>query len=276
MKRFTATEKWDDQWFRKLSTPAKLLWLYLWDKCDNAGVVSFDLEVASVTIRETIQEKHVTELGDKITAIGDKFLIKSFVSFQFGELQPGNRIHQSVLNLFKQHEIEYPIEYQYTINTPKKRTSTSTGQGKGQEQGQGPTRASAETEDVNGRISNMVEQKQKFQIDQRFKWLEAELCAFYHRPRSQVGVGEEQVLVAGVARRMDVKTEWAAIKAYRHQIEARYFPQSLASLCRDWEKTLDRARNHETPKSEETLLEKNIEAVTRRALKATENYVNES
>lgn len=127
--------------------------------------------------------------------------------------------------------------------------------------------------------ANTVDQSEKvrmFQIDQRFKWLEAELCAFYHRPRSQVGVGEEQVLVAEVARRMDVKTEWSTIKAYRGQIEARYFPQSLASLCRDWEKTLDRARNHETPKSEETLLEKNIEAVTRRALKATENYVNES
>jgi len=37
-KRFTASEKWEDLWFSELSNKYKLFWIYLLDKCDNAGV----------------------------------------------------------------------------------------------------------------------------------------------------------------------------------------------------------------------------------------------
>ena len=37
-KRFTATEKWDDPFFCNLEAKYKLAWIYLLDKCDNAGI----------------------------------------------------------------------------------------------------------------------------------------------------------------------------------------------------------------------------------------------
>ena len=90
-------------------------------------------------------------------------------------------------------------------------------------------------------------QKRKFELDTRFTWLEGELCRFYKRPVETVGMGEEQTLVAEVARRPDVKSELAELKAARREIGEKYFPQSLGRLCRDWDATLDRARNHAAP-----------------------------
>jgi len=47
-KRFTDSTKWASKpWFRKLSPNAKLLWLYICDTCDVAGVIDLDLEMAS-------------------------------------------------------------------------------------------------------------------------------------------------------------------------------------------------------------------------------------
>lgn len=42
-KRFTVTEKWNDPWFRTRSPDAKLLWGYLCDVCDIAGIWEIDL-----------------------------------------------------------------------------------------------------------------------------------------------------------------------------------------------------------------------------------------
>lgn len=93
----------------------------------------------------------------------------------------------------------------------------------------------------------LAKQKQDFHNAQRFKWLSGELCRLYKRPIPEVGRGEEEHLVADVSRRPDVKDELAELIKARSEIGERYFPQSLMVLCRDWDKTLDRARNHAPP-----------------------------
>lgn len=44
MKRFTETLKWDDPWFRALPGHVKLGFLYIIDRCDNAGFWEVDLD----------------------------------------------------------------------------------------------------------------------------------------------------------------------------------------------------------------------------------------
>lgn len=112
MKRFTETNKWDDPWFFELSTAGKLFWLYLCDKCDNAGVVdvherrmNFDLGV-SRSIEDLLQE-----LGDRVETLDNgKLHVKGFVCFQFGELKPSSNLHKNVISLLKNHGLAYPSD----------------------------------------------------------------------------------------------------------------------------------------------------------------------
>ncbi len=110
LKRFTATDKWDDKWFRVLSPRTKLLWMYLLDHCDNSGVVDPDLMLASFQIGETVDEKNLTELGNRLQTLPNgKLWIPKFIRFQFGDLNPESRVHASVIKLLSFHAIEYPI-----------------------------------------------------------------------------------------------------------------------------------------------------------------------
>ncbi len=99
-KRFTDTGKWDKQWFRKLDPVDKCLWLFLCDRCDHAGVWEIDTDAFEYFVGIEVSLSHLAQaFGDKIEFVGDdKLIIKSFIDFQYGNLNPDNRVHKSVLN----------------------------------------------------------------------------------------------------------------------------------------------------------------------------------
>lgn len=99
-KRFTDTEKWDKAWFRKLSLKMKCVWFYLCDKCDHAGVWEIDLETMGHFIGQKISLLEITNtFGYRVTVReNDKLFVESFVTFQYGILNPENRAHKSVIS----------------------------------------------------------------------------------------------------------------------------------------------------------------------------------
>lgn len=111
-KRFTDTEKWGKGWFCKLSPMEKLVWLYLLDTCDHAGVwhgafgrLGNDL-VTSVSPPdlERMFSKQLHKISD------EKYFIPSFVEFQyklekFTDLNPENKAHASVIAILRKYEI---------------------------------------------------------------------------------------------------------------------------------------------------------------------------
>lgn len=97
-KRFTATEKWIDPWFCALPLADKLFWVYLLDNCDHAGIwqVNWPLvrfHIPGYEFGEVRFEGRVTILGP------EKWFIPKFVQFQYGELNPANRAHASVVSI---------------------------------------------------------------------------------------------------------------------------------------------------------------------------------
>ena len=108
LKRFTDTAKWSDRNFRLLTPQAKLLWLWLRDNCDNAGVISPDLELAAFQIGQPIEEQHFKEIENKTEKLENgKIWMPDFVAFQFGELTENSRVHESVIKLLASHGIDY-------------------------------------------------------------------------------------------------------------------------------------------------------------------------
>jgi len=134
-KRFTDTDKWKKPFIRSLEGPYKLLWLYITDDCDHAGIWQVDFDVAQIRIGETVDEKKALEMfGDRVEVFneGTKWFIKDFIAFQYGELNEKNRLHLSVINILKKNEIG-----PYKVLGRGQGKEQGNGQGEGTIQGQG-------------------------------------------------------------------------------------------------------------------------------------------
>lgn len=105
-KRFTDTDKWKKPFIRSLKAPYKLLWLYILDECDHAGIWQIDIEVANIKIGEKINlETALLQFDGRVIKIDDKLFIPDFVEFQYGKLNPENRAHKSVIDILSKHNL---------------------------------------------------------------------------------------------------------------------------------------------------------------------------
>jgi len=88
-KRFTESKIWDDVWFQELPTEWKLLWKYICDKCDEAGVWKINHSLAEFQLKTTIKwnesDKYFNNGKVRIEFYNGFWLIKEFVIFQYGE-----------------------------------------------------------------------------------------------------------------------------------------------------------------------------------------------
>lgn len=97
-KRFTDTSKWDKQSFADLSLKMKMVWIYLCDKCDHAGVWEINLKLLSFQTGTKVTLREIGDaFGDWIEVHGSKILLTNFLDFQYGNLNPNNRVHASIL-----------------------------------------------------------------------------------------------------------------------------------------------------------------------------------
>jgi hypothetical protein len=139
-KRFTDTAKWKKGFIKSLSPKMKLLWFYVLDDCDHAGIWEVDLEVAGLRIGEvfTYDEAFVA-LGPQIKPIGkNKWFIEDFVFFQYGKLNPNNRLHQSVITILDNHHIDWRKPLTSPLEGAKDQEQyKEQEQGQGKRQGQG-------------------------------------------------------------------------------------------------------------------------------------------
>lgn len=113
-KRFTDTNKLKKKWLRGLKAPYKLLWVYLLDSCDHAGIWEVDFEIANIYIGGGVSEENAKKiLKDKIHIFdnGEKWLIIDFIGFQYAGLNDKNPAHKNVIKqLFKYNLIDEKLE----------------------------------------------------------------------------------------------------------------------------------------------------------------------
>jgi hypothetical protein len=107
MKRFTATEKWADPWYRKLPPEQKLAWAYLCENCDAAGVIDLDRELADFAIGAAVDwDAFLRAAGDRCEVITKgKIWLTGFINFQYGRLSEDCKAHSPVFASLAKHHI---------------------------------------------------------------------------------------------------------------------------------------------------------------------------
>lgn len=107
MKRFTDTNKWEDEWYFNLSPVHKVLWQFICDKCDSAGVWKASQSVASMAMGQPVDIAEALKAFDgRIQVLGpEKWWIKKFVQFQYGRLSVDCNPHKSIIKVLNGHGI---------------------------------------------------------------------------------------------------------------------------------------------------------------------------
>ena len=139
-KRFTDTDKWKDEWYTDLSNDNKIIWQYLLDTCDNAGIYKRNIKLLNIMCNTNVSDKDILNVfKQRVTPISDeKWIINKFCVFQYGAdfLESKNKAVISVVNKLIENNLYqsstntlsipygYPIDtlsipYQYPMDTPK-------------------------------------------------------------------------------------------------------------------------------------------------------------
>ncbi len=243
MKRFTETGKWRDPWYRKLSSRAKLLWGWLTDNCDNAGVIDLDLESASFDIGETIEPNHVAELESRLERLkSGKYWIVKFIPFQYGKLSPNCTPHIRVIELLQAHGIDYPT------NTQPSTTLVPTILHKGSP----PLGRVVTTLQDKTRQEEDKEEDKKGGAGGDGGWgtlgiIRERLNRMFGRKPTDPWSYEDEHALATVCRRPDAVFELGEIQKFKDSLppaDAKFsgFPKTLGKLLDGWSGAIDLAR----------------------------------
>lgn len=104
LRRFTDTLKWDDPWFRQLPGVQKLVFLYVIDRCNNAGF--WEVDEDAIAWHTKVDRKHLEGawkgLERGIKGASGWVWVRRFLKHQKNEpLTPHNPAHKQILMLIK-------------------------------------------------------------------------------------------------------------------------------------------------------------------------------
>jgi len=128
-KRFTDTDKWKDEWYTELSNDYKVIWQYLLDNCDNAGIIKRNIKLLNYYCNTNVLADDILNVfKDRVSIISDdKWIINKFCIYQYGNdfLSNNNKAVISAKkklienNLLDNSTNTILIPYQYPIDRTK-------------------------------------------------------------------------------------------------------------------------------------------------------------
>ena len=107
MKRFTETEKWSDLWFRDLKPGLKLAWIFLLDRCDDAGVWEPDWRGLRFCTGMEVDEVEVLQaFKDRVFVLPTgRWWIRKFITYQWKQFNREIRPQQAMWRALDRHGI---------------------------------------------------------------------------------------------------------------------------------------------------------------------------
>jgi hypothetical protein len=104
MKRFAETNKWDDPWFRSLAGVHKLIFLYVIDRCDNAGF--WEIDEDAIAYHTKLEKRHIEgawKALERGLIVTDGWVwVRTFLRHQKNDsLNPQNPAHRQLIGLIQ-------------------------------------------------------------------------------------------------------------------------------------------------------------------------------
>lgn len=110
-KRYTDTEKWEDEWFYALPGKMMLAWDYINCHCDAVGIWKVNLRKLSDLIKfEITSDEFKTHFSEKVVFLPrGRIWVPSFIKFQYGKLSNKNRAQLGMMRTIVQETVELPL-----------------------------------------------------------------------------------------------------------------------------------------------------------------------
>ena len=121
-KRFTDSDKWEDDWFMELSDSYKLAYLYALDRCDSVGVWKPNEKLLKFFIGDINIAEFETIMNGRLVVLPcGKWWFRKFCDFQYGTLteESTSKPIISYIKLLKKHTLWVP--YTKGIHTLKEK-----------------------------------------------------------------------------------------------------------------------------------------------------------
>lgn len=107
-KRFTDTDKWKKSFIKSLPSDCKLFWFFICDECDHSGIWHVEMGVVKERVGIKITKEKIRQyFKEKIVEFdhGNKMFIPDFIAFQYGKLNPLNRVHASIIGILNKYDL---------------------------------------------------------------------------------------------------------------------------------------------------------------------------
>lgn len=106
-KRFTDTKKWNDEWFISLNNDYRIIWQWLLDNCNHAGICKRSMTLLNMMCKTKITEKQlIQKMEGRVIKNGNNWFIPKFLKFQYSTLQSKKPAIVSVVTEIVNHGYE--------------------------------------------------------------------------------------------------------------------------------------------------------------------------
>lgn len=105
-KRLTDTGKWNDDWYISLSNDYRIIWQWLLDNCNHAGICKRSMKLLNMMCNTKIEEKDmILAMCERVLIIDNNWFIPKFLKFQYTTLHSNKPVIISVVNELEKYGI---------------------------------------------------------------------------------------------------------------------------------------------------------------------------
>jgi len=105
-KRLTDTEKWNDDWYISLSNDYRIIWQWLLDNCNHAGICKRSIRLLNLMCNTNVSENDLLIVMEgRIILKDNNWFIPKFLKFQYASLHSNRPVIISVVKELEKHNL---------------------------------------------------------------------------------------------------------------------------------------------------------------------------